>query len=212
VYSSEATTALEITTIGPFEVGRQAPETERHARAFVSPEFLGLGLDAACRLSLRMHEGTEAAPSGGPAAKPPMPLSESDERTLFGTAPALAAFVQGIQATPALSEIFWAITKRPSAWTIVRHGGNLVFSVATTGEGGVVAAAGWPLLGLPVYRMPLLLSFYQEPALRFTLFVTAPRPPLLATAGIVGIIAEPPRAEGKRLEIRLLAGRRAPDQ
>jgi hypothetical protein len=49
----------------------------------------------------------------------------------------------------------------------------------------------------------------KQPALHFTLFVTAPQSPLLVCGGVVGLLAEKPGDPASYLTLQVLSARRA---
>jgi hypothetical protein len=73
----------------------------------------------------------------------------------------------------------------------------------------VVTSAGWARPGDSLYRFPVVIDLNGKPALRCTLIVNSPRPPLLTCAGIVGVAAEPAESSDKRIEIRVVSARRS---
>jgi len=198
--------ALDIRTVGPFVEGKDAPDAEKNTRAFVSPDFLGLGLDRNCESIVRWS--AEQALTKAGHSPPPTALSEDEERVFFGALPALATFFQGVQNTPGLREILWEITDKPSLWSIVKRGGKVDTKLNFGDEVAAVEPAGWVPTGLPFFRSSVMVDLNEQRALRCVLLVTTPRPPLLATAGIVGIAAEPPNNKNKRLDVRIVAARR----
>ena len=128
----------------------------------------------------------------------------------MGFFPALAAFLQGIQDTPGLREILWDLIEKPSVWSIVKNRGRVDLTMNFDGKGvAALERPSWVPAGSALYHLSPTLALNNQPALHCWLFVTAPRPPLLTTAGIVGIVASPPSSNDKRLDIRILAAHRA---
>lgn len=198
-FSTSGSMPLEISTAGPFVTGTKQSVAEKNTRTLISPEFLALGLDRACALFLKF-EKTET--------KTQIVLPEADERIVAGLMPALMAFFQALQQTPALKEIVWEIIDLPSAWSILKRGGKIEpgFNLTTFAS---INPAEWGLTDRPCYRMDLSLALNDQPALECALFVTAPHPPLLTSAGIVGIIATRPGKQDKRIDIRVVSARPA---
>src|SRR2546422_9385059 len=60
----------------------------------------------------------------------------------------------------------------------------------------------------PVYHLPLVLKLNKDPALTLTFVVTSPNPPLLACAGVVGLLAEKPGQTQNYLTFRVLTARK----
>jgi len=209
IFNSGEILALEIATTGPFGAGEKTPPAERHTRASLNLEFLGLGLDSACSIVLNAFENSE--PNEVPKT---VTLSEQQERTFAGLSPALNAMFESIQNTPGLREILWEIAEKPSVWSIVRRGGKIEPSMdlGDKSRWGIVAPLTWAPAGVPIYRLSPSLLLNRKLAVDFSLIVVAPRPPLLTTAGVIGIVATSPGSKSKRLDIRVLAARRASEQ
>lgn len=212
--------AVDIHIVGPFAAGQRRPPDEKRGRAVISADLLGIGLDETCRTLLKLNPpsagkaGTAStAASSGPApVVPAAALSEAEERALFGFVPTLGAFLQTVQNTPGLREILWDLLKKPSVWTFLKHRGGIDLNLDLNGPDAVspVEPLTWAPVATPLYRMSPVLSIYGKPALRCALIVTAPRPPLLTTGGIIGLAATPPDSSDKRLDVRIVAVRQAP--
>jgi hypothetical protein len=211
--------ALDIRTAGPFAAGTKPSSDERRARAFISPDFLGIGLDETCRAKIKLHgmnsaespslaTGSAAAPVASSASPKPVTLSEEQERAILGCMPALGAFLQGIQNTPGLSEILSEMIERPSLWSIVRNGGRVEMTMTLGNDSAGLASLGWAPPTAVVYRLSPAFSLNKKPMLNCSLYVVAPRPPVLTTAGILGVVATSPGSKNKRLDIRVLAALR----
>ena len=187
-FSADATTPLNIRVAGPFADGRKPPAAEVRARAPISPDFLGLGLDSFCRVFIELKRANPASfadPGSKPAGPPPV-IADGDLRTVAGGVPALMSFVQGIAQTPGLREILFSIVDKPSAWSVIKRGGKLDLGFNLGSDSAEVDPAGRLLPASPLYRLPFTLNLNQQPALRCVLYVMAPRPSLVATAGVVG--------------------------
>jgi hypothetical protein len=199
--------ALDIRTVGPFVEGKNPPSTEKSTRAFISPDFLELGLDRGCQSLVKWSAEQALAKAGKGPPPPPFVLSEAEERIFCGSFPALVTFFQGVQNTPGLREILYEIADKPSLWSIAKRGGKVEPGLSFGEEVAAVEPAGWLPSGLPFFRSSLMVDLNEQRALRCVLLVTTPRPPLLTTAGIVGIAAEPPDNKNKRLDVRIVAAR-----
>jgi hypothetical protein len=203
-FSNAHRLALEIRTTGPFtaDLSDPTPPTAR-ARTLLSPDLLGLGLDQSCRLIAEITARNGPNPNLKPA------LSPEENRTMAGMLPALAAFFDTTQRTPGVREILWDILVKPSLWSIVRRKGRVDTGLDISDIPARLDPAPWrTITATEVYRMPLTVKLNDRPALVSALIVTAPRPPLLTCAGIIGIEAEPPDRPGKHLSIRIVASRR----
>ena len=58
-----------------------------------------------------------------------------------------------------------------------------------------------------VYALPMQLRLNGQPALLFQMAVVTPRPPLLMSAGIIGLVATRPDGKGPVLMLRVVATR-----
>jgi hypothetical protein len=207
-FSASADLPLEIRTAGPFTVIGKSQPADQRARTRISPDYLSLGFDRHCRLVLQFASHPQKE-----NATPPV-LSEQDERVVVGVMPALLAFFKAVENTPGLREVLWAITDKPSAWSVVKRGGKIEpgIDLGMQSYEEIKSYPGWSAPGLPIYRLSPVISLNGQPALVCSLFVTSPRPPLLITAGIIGLVAERPDRDDRHLDIRILATRRAPAQ
>jgi hypothetical protein len=222
--------------VGPFTVDAKRPgrtatagrrSRDRWSGAFVNADFLTLGLDRSCATILRLHaDGPSALTRVGANAEPFPPdvvaadraaadaagLTAEGERALLGSFPALEQFLWIAMRTPELRQIIMSVMDVPLVWFIANGGKAPDLSINFTGTEGRLDAAPWQL---PEDKQPYGLSFVLNmnaaPALKARLAVVAPRPPLVASAGIVGIVVQRPDGRGPVLSIRLIASRRAPE-
>lgn len=213
VLSFVATTGLgiDIRAIGPVIRGRTGDPVEKRSRALVSEDFLAIGLDRSCQTFLRLSAEKRAQSATVPQDKatPSPPFSEADERAIAGFAPALMALLQAIQSTPGLREILWEVLEKPSLWSFVKRAGKTQIGLDLDGNNTVGALAPAAMPAAPIaYRMSPTLTINDKPGLLCSLFVASPRPPLLTTAGVLGIVAIAPTKPDLRLDIRVVASRR----
>lgn len=223
--------ALELRIAGPFRSGDSAGKIiDKRARALVNEEFLGLGFDRAAVAARSMaaagKDDPKKAKAGLSFSTKPFPadaiakgreqmaglaLTSEDERSMAGISPALLAFFGVVKTTPGLSDILAELLDKASlAWSALTHGGKLDpdFNIDSQGISQIETAKWGPNLP-PAFRFPFLVSLNKKPTLYCQLVVTSPRPPLRASAGIIGMIVGAPNDESKVLVLRLLAGRRA---
>ncbi|MBL9205154.1 MAG: hypothetical protein JNN01_08725 [Opitutaceae bacterium] len=230
--------ALAMRVLGPFEQGkaptREAREGKR-VRVLTQSEYLGLGLDRSCQVIQRLQAArTQAAKEGGAPAEQqslgfggqPFPpdvvaaaqkraaihgLTVDDERALIGALPALLEFFSIVSRTPGLQDILMSVIDVPW-WSILKSGGK----VPDIGIEFVSAAVRkmepgpWLLPDLTPYTLPFVINLNKKPALVCHLAVVAPRAPLVAAAGIVGVAAGRPDGKGPRLMIQVVASQPAP--
>jgi hypothetical protein len=204
--------ALDIRIAGPFAPGKKPPTEERKARTLVPPNFLALGLDEACRVLVGVlhpppKDGEAPAPAAAPASPPA--LSAQEERTVGGMFPALVTFFNAAQTTPGIREIMWTVLDLPSAWSLVKHGGRIVPGFTFGDNISAVEPAAWAMPDRGLFYLGLDLALNEQPALRVSFVVTSPAPPLLNTAGIVGLVAQSPTKKDKRMDLQVIAARRA---
>ena len=211
-FGTGAKLAIDIRTVGPFVEGRDSLVVEKRGRVYIGPELLGIGLDKSCRTSVKQMEeqGSVAQTDRSSSVKPkPIISSESEEKETYGAVYSLVEFLRVVIASPELFDILWRVADKPSAWSIIKHGGSVGIGIDTNGNPTVVDPANWALPEFAHYRFPIVIGLNEKPALRCTLVVTSPRPPLLTCAGIVGISAEPAENSNKRLEICIIAAHRS---
>lgn len=228
---------IEARTIGPFSSDEPAAPAkpfkpaEKRARALVIGGFLGLGLDRFCTGGQRLRRAAEQ--SDGAAQKldwqaglKPFPadviaknqplaaavgFTPEDERSIFAGPLALRAFFNVAQKTPGLQDILLELLDKSSlAWSMVTHNGDLKpsFKPDYSKIGIPVDSKAWSPALPPAYRCPMLILLNEKPSLEAELVVTAPQPPLLNCAGVIGMVVMPASNRTKHLIIRVLAGRR----
>jgi hypothetical protein len=231
-----ARTAIEIRMFGPLKADdaarkrATAPDVKRR-RITVSSDFLSLGLDRVPSTMLRVRaarQGNPALPSGSfDMSSRPFPpevttarrqraeavgINEADERAMAGSALALVEFLQITLRTPGLQDVLKSVLEVPW-WSILRSGGKtpgILFDLLPLQR--ELAAGDWTLPSTTqVFNYPFVLRLNGEPALLVQFAVTAPRPPLLVNAGIVGFAAGRPDGKGPVLTMQIVAARAATD-
>ncbi len=204
--------ALDIRVAGPFVPGKKPPTEEKTARTLVPPNFLALGLDEACGVLVAVlpPPGKTGATPSSPAAAPASPpvLSARQERVVGGMFPALITFFNAAQTTPGIREIMWNVLELPSAWSLVKHGGKIVPNFTFGNNISALAPAAWAMPDRRLFYLALDLALNEQPALRVSFVVTSPAPPLLNTAGIVGLVAQSPTKKDKRMDLQIIAAHR----
>jgi hypothetical protein len=216
---------VNVRTIGPFVEAsdKRKPKVEEESARFpLDKGYLSLGLERAVAAVLKFNGNKEH----GNYAFGPKPFSDSeiakgrkladathitadDERALCGSCPALLSYFDFCQHTPGLQDICFKVVDMPSVWSMIRHVGvtaNLEFQ---TEKFRAADAFAWECSGnTPVYYFPMLLELNGQPALRVTLVVTSPKPPLLGCGGIVGMLAEKPKEKETYVTFRVISARR----
>lgn len=209
-FSGAPTFALKIRAIGPFVTLPPEPKTaaksavDKTARAPIIADFLSIGLDRACRVFL--NQGNAPSTDGSPSNAN---LAEADEKAVGGSFVALLQFFRLAQETPGLKEIIGEILDLPPVWSLARSLGKIEpgFDMGTVPP-VALDPAGWSLPKLPLYRLPFGITLNGKPAVHCAFFVTAPDPPLLTTAGILGFTAESPSHKDKRMLVQIVSAYR----
>lgn len=203
--------ALDIRIAGPFIAGKKPPTEEKKTRTLVPPNFLALGLDEACRvLTAVMHSPEKSSGTSPPSApaSPPV-ISPREEQIVGGMFPALVTFFNAAQTTPGIHDIMWTVLDLPSAWSILKRGGKIEPDFTFGDNLSAVAPAAWAMPDRPLFYLDLDLTLNEQPALQASFVVTSPAPPLLNTAGIVGLVAQSPTKKDKRMDLQVVAAHRA---
>lgn len=213
---------VTVRTLGPFVESsdkRKIKADDKTARFALDKGFLSLGLDrgaaAVMRLKMTKEHGnfgfagepfSDSEIAKGRKLAETAHITTDDERALCGSCPALLSYFNFAQHTPGLQDIFFKVVDMPSVWSMVRHVGvsaNLKFE---TEQFRAADAFAWEASGhAPVYYFPMQLDLNNQPALKLTLVVTAPKPPLLGCGGIVGMLAEKPGEKETYLTLRIIS-------
>lgn len=220
-------TALKVLFIGPFVEGATpaGPPGEHLERVLVAAEHLSYGLDEYARVELAYRQNRKAAGldkawiaiSENPLNDEFLAMGrrvaaaidyppECDRIRCGGTHP-ISALVDAARRINPFESVLRQVLNEPSPVSVLKHRG-----ISTRWEYyRITPIEEAPYPGLPAcYQLGLRVHLNDEVAARALVAVTAPRPPLQTSAGIVGIYAEKPGEPDKRLYIRLLATRRAP--
>ncbi len=214
---------VSVRTLGPYDASNQTHKlkpTDKTARVSLQQGYLALGLDNAAKAAMRLRKSKtkgglaygprsfgEKALARGRELTNVIHLTVEEERALGGAGPALESYFTIVQQTEGLSDILFKLVDLPSMWSIARNRGvsaNFQFGNKPIRERKVVA--GNPA----VYEMPVALELNGQDALHITLVATRPQPPLLACAGITGLVAARPGAKDTYLTVQLLSAKRAP--
>jgi hypothetical protein len=174
--------------LGPFAINNTSPPPKLRVadtRISLDKDFLGLGLDQAAALALRWDQTTNAG--NAPLTFKPSP---AEVRIFYGQFPALFSYVHVVMQTKELNDLLFKLVELPSVWSMVRHLG-LNLNILADGQPAHANPEDWNLpASADVYYYPWLLELNGKPAVKITLVVTSPHPPLLICSGVVGILAE----------------------
>ena len=205
IFESEPAPA-KLRLLGPFATNTKSVSSKPRvadARISLEKDFLSLGLDQAAALALKWDQTTNA---GNPrAAFNPSP---AEQRIFFGQFPALFSFVSIVMQTEGLNTLFFKLVDLPSVWSMVRHLG-LNLNILADGRPARANPADWNLpASAEVYYYPWRLELNGKPAVKVTLVVTSPHPPLLICSGVVGILAEKAGDDETYMTLRIVNAHR----
>ena len=220
-------TAIRVHVAGPFD--ERAPPARRISestdRALVCPEALNAGLDRFCRHALKMNQrvrerkatddfyiaGThmdEKARARGRLVAEALGITEDDEREQLMPYHSLNSFFDAAMENDTFRGILKEVVEWPSLWSIARNMGVSVSLYYPWNKVPTENPIAYPA-STAIYHMQVEASLNRQLALRATLAVAAPQPPLQVSAGIVGICAEHPKDKSRRLFIQLIGSERA---
>jgi hypothetical protein len=133
-------------------------------------------------------------------------LTSDEERALSGMIPALTSYFEIVQQSGGLNDAFSKIVNTPSAWSVVWNAGVQTSMVVQSDRIAPADAAIWRLPPhTPVYGFPMLFELNNDSAFNVTFVVTAPRPPLLACGGVIGLLAEKAGDQDTYLTLRIVS-------
>jgi len=212
-----------VRTLGPFDdKTKPGKAPEKSARFELNKGHLSLGLHQAAAAFQALEQGpvrgnwsvrhrpfTEEQLAKGREMATRLQLSPETERAMIGTIPALLSYFEVVRNSPGLSDIFFEVVDLPSAWSIIRHVGIKSVSLRFNKGAGQTKAGLWGLPdSAPASHFPMVLDLNDQRALNLRFVVTSPNPPLLACAGVVGMLAEHPSEKEKYLTLRVVSARR----
>jgi hypothetical protein len=220
---ASAPAPVRMETLGPFTASgaKKSKPQEYDTRFTLDKGFLGLGLEQAAAAVSRLKEAnakgtlwfrntplSDVEIERNRKSLGNIRLSAEEERALGGSCPALMSYLNIVKHTEHLKDILFQLVDLPSVWSMVRHGGvNANLSILqdhlTRADG---TAWGLPD-SRPLYDMPVVIELNKQPALKVTLTVATPLPPLLACGGIVGFVAERPGDKETYLTVRVISAR-----
>jgi len=188
--------------LGPFAVtngSRPGKPQEKDAQISLDKDFLGLGLDQAAALGLHWHQMTNSN-----KAQSPFKPTAAEQRIIYGQFPALFSYIHLASQTKGLNDLFFKLVELPSLWSMIRHAG-MNFNIFAIDQPALANPLDWNLpASTDVYYYPWLIKLNGQPALKVTLVVTSPHPPLLICSGVVGILAEKTGDNGTYMTLRVI--------
>ena len=215
-----------VRTFGPFanadKPRKPAKAPEKGARFELNQGFLSLGLHEAAAAFQSLEQGSirgnwwvrqkpfnEAELAKGRALAARLQLTEDRERAMIGAVPAMLSYFEVVRNSPGLSDIFFEVVDLPSAWSLLRNAGIRNVGLRFDKGAGQTEATSWGLPeSAPARHFPMVLDLNDQRALNLRFVVTSPDPPLLACAGVIGMLAEHPTDKDKYLTLRIVSARR----
>lgn len=210
--------------LGPFAMAgssKQLKPQVLNEQFSLNESFLGLGLEQAAEVVYQRNQKTHAiqassstnsvarddktANASNTNASPK--LTPEQKRAISGAVPALMSYFEIVQHTEGLEDLLLKLVKLPSVWSIVRHVG-VTADFGFGKEAYPANPADWNLpASVPVYYLPCVFRLNGQTALKVTLVVTVPHPPLLISGGIIGLLAERPGDDGTYMTLRIISAR-----
>ncbi len=218
--------------VGPFKAGDDGSGLRpKSARSIVKEEYLRAGFYRLGPWFSKWHEIKQRAseeekalflrpwwsdnkPHGEEVVRRGRKLIEygvtsEDEQTYLMHWPALEEFFQCMRSAPGIKTVVFEVsdmTYFDLAWNfMLRRNPDPKFDGR---EGPGLNAVNWPLAGnIPVRSLPYRMSVFGKEVIDFNLAVVPPRPPLLNTAGVLGMAAKRPSGKGPHLMVRLISAK-----
>jgi hypothetical protein len=206
---------FDVRFVGPFLPAGQkgTPEVKRsHVR--LNPHFLGLGLNEAANLMIKLRRSSLPKGFSYAASSKPFPgdmivrsrsvlekvnLRLEEERAYAASLPAMLEFFSLSVQTPGMRDLMRRVLDIP--WTaLVIHGGRVKDVDFSFGSIDEHEAGPWG----DTHRLEVNIDILNRPVISTTMFVRRPRPPFLNTAGVVALVAKPPGKAYPRLTFSVL--------
>lgn len=211
--------ALEILTHGPFTGGTgstSVPPATVPARVLATRDYLAHGLAPMCEIELRLRAAGKKNPglsymfrpkysekqlAASKARAAEAGFTEEDERVYAEGFFAMVQFGNLSFLTKGVDTITHEMADAPSLF-------SGAFTNLDWNRMELVDGTPWGLPNTRIFRVPY--HFLSKTKAKGDFFVTAPRPPLQNIAGVIGLtVDETSKTPGKRLVMRVLAGRKA---
>jgi len=225
---ASAPAAFALRMFGPLREADAAtkssnPVPEKQARFLVQEDFLSFGYDRFGELILRLRTLGQVPDIGiftGRFSEKDIAwyrrwaekagFTSADELICVKQAFALVEFLKIAQRTPGIKEIVEATIEIPSIWSVLRTRKLGVYFQYDWKNVQRLEGTPYGLASSGVYVLPFGLTMIGKHVANGSWFATAARPPLLASAGVVGLIVGPPDHKEKYLELHVIAARNAP--
>lgn len=217
-----AQSGMKLETLGPIKPDTKIaqPLSIKRQNISVATDFLSLGLDRTAVLIQRLHESKSpinlsyrSEPFSSEEINLQRPraadlnFTSDDLRSFSGSGPALLQFLEIVRRTPDLQDILFQVLDKPSLIDVFTHGASRSLNFEFIGGGRSSGSElFWPDTKTEELKILFLtLGVFGKPALRVALYLTAPRPPLLVSAGILGLVAFSPSKPNKVVIVRVLS-------
>jgi hypothetical protein len=136
-------------------------------------------------------------------------MADDDVRRAVSGWIAMMKLPEFLQRDSGMEQLLWKLIERPSLLSIVANRG-VQMEVGLNGKDARPVPSG-SVYG-PAYRVPVLLTLNNRPAVRCEIVVARGAPPLGPCNGLLAIDATHPSDPSRRIAVRLLAAQRgAPD-
>jgi hypothetical protein len=199
------------------------PVPEKHARFLIQEDFLSFGYDRYCELILRLRTLGQEPRLGimtGRFSEKDIAwykrwvettgFTPEDELICVKQSFALVEFLKIARHTPGFKEIVEATIEIPSIWSVLRTRKLGVYFEYDWKNVQRLEGTPYGLASSGVYVLPFGLTMFGKHVADGSWLATAARPPLLASAGVVGLTVGPADNKEKYLELHVIAARNAP--
>ncbi len=196
--------------------------TEKRARFLVQEDFLSYGFDRYSELVLRLRTVGKEPLLGVMTGRfqekdiawfkqwaAEARFTPEDELNCVKQAFAQLEFLKIAQHTPGFEDIAKATLEIPSIWTVLRTWNIGCFFSYDFKSVQQLDGKPYGLEAANVFTLPFSLTMFGKHVADGTWLTTTARPPLLASAGVLGLTVGPPDNKGKYLELRVIAARNA---
>jgi hypothetical protein len=222
---SSGSTGMKLESLGPINADTRPDQmlVAKFHEIAVATDFLSLDLYRAGQVvwrlnarpavgpRLQLNFGTNPFSSEEVSLQRPRAiarkLTAADLRSLCGSLPALLQFLAIVQQTPDLQSILFQVLDKPSIIDVFRSGAQSNINFNFQGSG---PSEGQEIFWTDAKRedfgfLTFNLEVFGKPVLYVVIYVTTPRPPLLTSAGIVGLVACSPSKPDKVVVVRVLS-------
>lgn len=197
---------------------------EKRARFILREDYLSFGFDRWAELILRLQRigqeirlGMATGPfSPEQVAKGQRWIAEvgfstEDELVCARQAFAQVEFLKLAQNTPGFREILAETLELPSFWSVLRTTNRGTWFNYDWKNVRQLEGTNFGLNSTTLASLPFGLTMLGKHVANGQWVATSARPPFLTSAGIVGLVIESPSQKSRRLELRVISARSAPE-